>query len=332
MKSSSVKPLRVNSGLAFIDDDAHYLETLRLVLAKYSPSIVFFDHPAPLDAILEKNAQLLEHERTTLHAIAVAQDPEQDGSAAALALKYFASPWRLEIIGVLVADYDMPVEAGDIFCDRHTTIGLQRVLLTGKADEGQAINAFNRRRIDHFLGKNVEEKTLDANGKSTLVPMLAILRRELDRHQELSAERRGEPLLPVLSRATLEILQSPAVAAEVVKVMDELQIREYMTIGLPQGIFGLSRDKRTYWIQIETAESRVSQLEQLEGSGWSAEVIERVSSGATTLNSALMSQLNLAASEVPLRVLSDSPYLAVGVSLLDGLPTELSPVFWPGSN
>jgi CheY-like chemotaxis protein len=330
------KPLRVESGFVFIDDAISFLDTLQLVLSRYPMLISCFDHPAKLDPILENNARLLEKERETLHQIAIAQNPELDASAAVLALEYFASPWRKNIVGVLIADYDMPVETGDLFCERHSAPGLQRVLLTGKADEAQAIKAFNLGRIDHFLGKNEQEKELDAQGnpkvdgqgKPIYVPLLTIVRREMERHRELSSEKRGHPLLPVLDAAANEALQTRAVANALQDLLNEYRIREYMLLGLPLGILGLSTDRKVYWIQIETTKSKVSQLEQLEECDWSGDVVERVSRGETALNFSWMSQLGLETSEVPLRVLSPTPYFAVGVSELNELPPRLQPVFW----
>ncbi len=330
------KPLRVDSGFVFIDDAMSYLDTLKLVLSRHPMSIRYYDHPAKLDPILENNALLLERERELLHGIAVAQNPEMDASAAVLALEYFASPWRRDIVGVLIADYDMPIETGDLFCERHSATGLQRVLLTGKADEAQAIKAFNQGRIDHFLGKNEQEKAVDSNGNAKVdaqgrpvfVPLLTILRREMERHREVSSEKRSLPLLPVVDPAVNEVLQTRAAADALRQFLEEYRIREYMMLGLPLGILGLSIDRKVYWIQIETAMSKQSQLEQLEERSWSGDVMERVTRGETALNFSWMSQLNLATSEVPLRVLSSTPFLAVGASLLDQLPPQLQPVFW----
>ena len=323
--SHFLKPLRVDCRFVFIDDSMDYLDTIKMVLKRGPLAAAnFYDRPETLDPVLHENALRLERERSLLHAIAVAQDPEQEGAAAVLALKYFASKWRRDIIGVLVADFDMPLERGDFFCKRHKAIGLQRVLLTGKADQSQAINAFKDRQIEDFIGKNEQRTTVDASGKSVPVPFLDILRSELERQPALSAEIRGEPLMPVLDRIAAEnkVLQTPAAADALRRLLDEYRISEYMMLGFPLGILGLSSDEKAYWFQIETAESKVSQLEVSSG-----EVADRVSRGETALNFSWMAQLGRDPTEVPLRALSTEPYLAVGVCLLDNLPSDLQPAY-----
>lgn len=326
------KPLRVNCGFVFIDDAKSYLEALENVLSRYPMWCRYFDQTAKLDPILENNELLLAKEEEALRQISVAQNHDVEANATTLALEYFASPWRKEIVGVLIADFDMPVETGDLFCERHAATGLQRILLTGKADEAQAIRAFNLKRIDHFLGKNEQVKAnpqgspmIDAQGKP--ITLLTILRNELDRHRELSAETRGKPLWAVLDPTTKAVLQTRVAADALTQLLQEYRIREYMMLGLPLGILGLSSDQKAYWVQIETAESKQGQLEVLEEYAWSDDVVARVTRGESVLNFSVMDDLNLDTTEVPLRVLSATPYLAVAVTLLDKLPPKLQPVF-----
>ena len=115
---------------------------------------------------------------------------------------------------------------------------------------------------------------------------------------------------------------TPAAADALRRLLDEYRISEYMMLGFPLGILGLSSDEKAYWFQIETAESKVSQLEVSSG-----EVADRVSRGETALNFSWMAQLGRDPTEVPLRALSTEPYLAVGVCLLDNLPSDLQPAY-----
>jgi CheY-like chemotaxis protein len=62
-------------------------------------------------------------------------------------------PQRFEEISVVVADYSMPGMNGLELCRQIKDPHIQKILLTGLADESKAIEAFNEGIIQHFITK-----------------------------------------------------------------------------------------------------------------------------------------------------------------------------------
>lgn len=317
------QPLRVECSFAFIDDDQDLLEALEIAFGRTFRAR-FFDHPAKLDPVLERSAEFLKAEREQLLRVATEQNPNNDGHAAYEALKYFAAPWRKEIVGVLIVDYDMPAENGVVLCGRHEEFGLQRLLLTGVADEQKANVAFNLGRIEYYLGKHFHK------AKPSLGELNAELKSQMVRLRDVSADRRGQSLLPMVDSDINEILQVQAAADSLRRLLDEYKVREHMMLGLPRGILALTTDKRAFWFQLETVKSRKSHLDVIADSEgeWGGDVLERVSRGESVLNFSCMGQIGLKTLERPLRIVSQAPFLAVGVTELEGLPEELQPCYW----
>ena len=61
---------------------------------------------------------------------------------------------RFSEIAVAVVDYDMPEMNGLEFCQAINNPYIKKILLTGKADERVAVEAFNRGIIDRFIMKS----------------------------------------------------------------------------------------------------------------------------------------------------------------------------------
>jgi CheY-like chemotaxis protein len=60
---------------------------------------------------------------------------------------------RFRRISVVVADYGMPAMSGLEFCSRIRDASVQKILVTGLADQGIALRAFNDRSIQRFMSK-----------------------------------------------------------------------------------------------------------------------------------------------------------------------------------
>lgn len=63
------------------------------------------------------------------------------------------NPKRFDQISTVVVDYDMPEINGIEFCRHIRVPHVQKILLTGAADEQLAVEAFNKRWIDGFVRK-----------------------------------------------------------------------------------------------------------------------------------------------------------------------------------
>ncbi|MEN8236010.1 MAG: response regulator [Pseudomonadota bacterium] len=60
---------------------------------------------------------------------------------------------RFNRFSVVVVDYEMPSMSGFEVCQQIESPYIQKIVLTGEADEGLAIRAFNEGLIDHFIHK-----------------------------------------------------------------------------------------------------------------------------------------------------------------------------------
>lgn len=63
-------------------------------------------------------------------------------------------PDRFSTVSVVIADYAMPEMNGLEFCRRLSNPNLGKILLTGRADESVAVEAFNQGVIDWFIRKS----------------------------------------------------------------------------------------------------------------------------------------------------------------------------------
>ncbi len=63
------------------------------------------------------------------------------------------NPERYKQVSTIIVDYDMPALNGLELCEQITSPHIQKILLTGAADEETAIQAFNRGLIQYFVRK-----------------------------------------------------------------------------------------------------------------------------------------------------------------------------------
>lgn len=68
-------------------------------------------------------------------------------------MKEIYNPRRFESISTVVVDFAMPGMSGLEFCEKIADPSIQKILLTGEADEYMAIQAFNRGIIHQYIKK-----------------------------------------------------------------------------------------------------------------------------------------------------------------------------------
>lgn len=302
--------LRAPARIAFIDDDPMVLETMVLALPQRF-SATFHLHPASLNALLGTSRAQLQQEQAALVGIAQAQ-VDAHHNAVEKALLYFAEPSRFETVGVLVSDYAMPAEDGVSLCKRHGTKGLQRVLLTGVADNEKAIEAFNAGAIDAYFPKhspNIRERLIAA----------------LDAQIRQSAASRGAVLEQALPAAVLDQLRLSHVETALSDLLSKHDIVEYLFLGAPLGLIGVTSAGQVIWVQIEDEESLASLIEGLRAAGHSEAEIQRVADKQELVNLDIMARLDCHASTAKTHTLVASPFLGAAVFALDHIPPDLKP-------
>ncbi|MDF2690586.1 MAG: Response regulator containing a CheY-like receiver domain and an domain [Gammaproteobacteria bacterium] len=137
-----------------VDDDRNFAKNLRLAAKRHFPCIVFQDpevalkfiqarHPDPfIKRCLQQTEEFKADERNikvNIHAIH----------------KEIFNPNRHKEISIVVVDYQMPNMDGIEFCKRLADREhIKKIMLTGEADHGLAVTAFNNGLIDKFIKKD----------------------------------------------------------------------------------------------------------------------------------------------------------------------------------
>jgi CheY-like chemotaxis protein len=312
---SNLLPLLLSyAQVAIVDDDPDYVESLALSLpSQYNASLHV--HPSTFDEVMSESAKHLHAEQQNFYTIVEAQH-ETGGLALPLVMRYLASPTRFEITAVALVDYSMPAEDGVSLMARHKQLGLQRILLTGQADNELAIRAFNAGAIEMFLPKQSDD-------------LLDKISAGLDLHLTQSSKIRGQLLSQALPKRLLDSLARPATARPLKKYIDSLGIVEYVMLGRPMGLIGLTRQGKALWIQLEDEVSIASLAELLEEAEWANEdEIRRVKSGKSAVNIEWTNQVrDLQAACHDLTVICPKPFLGAATFPLEDLPLDLRPLF-----
>ena len=155
----NVLPYYYPTTVVFVDDDRAFLENLTIGLEGDFASVIF-DQPADALAFIEAGPKVRSHD------MVLAAHPEvPDGVDRALTDRMVTvelskipelvyQPKRFEELSVVVVDYAMPGLNGLEFCERLGNAPVRKILLTGKADEKTAVQAFNAGIIDRFIVKS----------------------------------------------------------------------------------------------------------------------------------------------------------------------------------
>lgn len=302
--------LRTHGYVALIDDDDDYVHTLEELLGFQNYNTVAFTHPAALHEFLARRLSAFSAEQRTFAEIWRAQ-LDASGTAAERALQYFASPARLDMPLVLVSDYAMPAETGVSLCSRAEYRALERVLLTGVADNAIAVSAFNIGAIDQFVQKQA------ASFPQSI--MAAV-----DGRLSASATRRSAQLANALQSELSVALRAPGAAAALRDLFRTHAVREYMMLGQPQGVLAITDAGAALWVQLETEGSLNDLDDVLELAKSGQSLRQRVRAGEALVAPDFMKQIAAETAERPVTTLCRKPLLIAAVHPLT-LPASLRP-------
>lgn len=141
------------------------------------------------------------------------------------------NPNRFEEISVVVVDYLMPEMNGLEFCRQIRKHGIKTILLTGRADERVAVQAFNEGLIDRFLFKNDAE--IDRR-----------LNRAIQELQEAYLREKFSCLIDAMSGQTLSYLADPQFSMYFAELMREQHCVEYYLLDQPHSFLLLDEQGR----------------------------------------------------------------------------------------
>ena len=252
-------------GVVFLDDDPTYLEMLAEVMPEHWP-VRLFTRPADCINFLQQQPPELEAD-SWRHKEIVDRWHNGQGLINQI-LQYWrhSGSWRFGLTQVCVVDYSMPSMNGLEVLKELSNWPGARVLLTGRADEQIAVQAFNEALIEQYVPKQSNE----------------ISRRLSDSIQRLLDEpwgQKGQAWRASLSRQQMAVVMAPAVARQLNAMAAAHQWIEHVVIGDPFGVLALDEAGQVAWLQLEH-ESRLGDLIELAAcSGLCADELEEIRAG-----------------------------------------------------
>ncbi|KTC72583.1 Two component response regulator [Legionella birminghamensis] len=158
MQHLSIPACYFPSTALFIDDSRDFLLNFVLQLDEGLAYRIFDSPFDALDFLEKKRCQLetLNHRCTTEFEEIKASHSTDLGinnSLAAIHAEIYNQK-RFTEVSVIVVDYAMPGMNGLEFCRRLANTNIKKILLTGKADEKLAIQAFNEGLIHRYIHKS----------------------------------------------------------------------------------------------------------------------------------------------------------------------------------
>ncbi|WP_439114716.1 response regulator [Hydrogenophaga sp.] len=276
--------------ILFLDDDPDYLDMLGMVVPE-TWRVELFSRPSGFaERMREEPARWEADAAAQLHMI----DRWRQGQPLMpQILHYWATtPSRYALAKTCLIDYAMPGTNGLHVLDTLLDWPGSRVLLTGQADEQVAVKAFNSGLIDQFVPKQDPDITRH---------LLSVLRKlSIAAHPRLNTLWRA-----ALRPAQQSLLQVPSVS-QALQAYTEQHWVEYVVLGEPFGLLGLTAAGECHWLQLEPA-SGLSDLAELAGSaGLGFDLVRSIENGQQLAAIELHQQLHLAG---PVRI---APTLPMG--------------------
>lgn len=263
--------------ILFLDDDPDYLDMLGMVVPEIW-QVELYSRPSGFGKRMHQEYERWEAD--TVVQLKMIDRWRQGQPLLPQVLSYWANtPSRYPLVRTCVVDYAMPGANGLQVLDALQDWPGSRILLTGQADEQVAINAFNSGLIDQFVPKQAPDITHH---------LLSILHK---------MSRAAHPRLNTLWRMALRpdqqfLLQVPS-TSKALQAYTEQHWVEYVVLGDPFGLLGLTATGDCHWLQLEPT-AGLHDLAELAGSaGLGFDRIRAIEKGQQLAAVELHQQLNL---------------------------------------
>lgn len=268
MGSREIPPFYFPTTVAFVDNSRDFLENLSL---KLDTGLAYYLYDSPVDALVELNGvyrqeflverffslfQYSEEMPLSHHVIDLNLDK---------IVREVHNERRFEQVSVVVVDYDMPEIDGLEFCRNIKNPAMKKVLLTGKADEKVAVQAFNQGIIDRFILKQDEN-------------VIPVLRRAIADLQREYFQDLGRMLMDALALGSHSFLRDPVFSDVFRQLCTKLNIVEFYLSGVPEGMLLLDANGKAYFLIVSTEEGMVSHYEIAYDQAAPQELLDALSS------------------------------------------------------
>jgi len=251
MSEYPITPFYFPTTVVFVDDNTDFLANLSLQLA---PELAFQLCTSPDKALMLLNA--LDNLNTpgsrlftqyhdtedlpmTHHVIDVNLEKVQ---------RELYNDYRSEQVSVAVVDYDMPRMDGIEFLRKIKNKTIKKILLTGKADEKVAVQAFNEGLISRFILKQEND-------------VASILNQEIIELQQDYFRDSEHMLSNALALGRHEFLRDPLFAKRFQSICQRLGIVEYYLCSEPDGMLLLDAEGKSRFLLVPSDDAIQGQYE-----------------------------------------------------------------------
>lgn len=187
--------------VVLIDDSKSFLDTL--VETFCFNNTIFKKFSNPIDAIEFINSTANTNKLDVSDIISIGEESTSDWQSLMVSVnrlhREIYNPERFSRISTVIADYAMPAMNGVDLCSHIKDKSIQKILLTGVADERIAINAFNEGCINQFIkkGANNFEDDVQACINRCVCQYFNLYTEDLSKH--LSANDRAHLKDPIFA-------------------------------------------------------------------------------------------------------------------------------------
>lgn len=264
--------------VTYVDDDGRMLDILRMTMPK-QVSREFIGSP---DAALGRLQLEAAYWRSIELLLSKANEQSSEGSGEAphYVGSYFQDWRRFHLTGVLIVDYAMPGLNGLELIRRLGGSPARRILLTGQADAEIAVQAFNSGLIQKFIPKSTPNLHKE-------------ITRSADEMHHSVCEHLGHLVRGTLRNNHVELLYDPSVVRGLTQKVEELEWTEYVVVGTPFGLLGMSNRGPLQWLQVETADSLKELSAAMTEYGYPEAEVRAVSSGTAVPVNEIKRQLGI---------------------------------------
>ncbi len=247
-----------------LDDDAAFLEMMALVLPP-EWQLRMLLRPSECVAQLTRQRTLRESDQWRQQEMVDRWHKIRRPLLPQILDYWCQSQARYQLIQVAVIDFSMPAMDGFQVLGALQDWPGMRILLTGRADDQLAVDAFNQGLIQQFVPKQAPD-------------MVQRLVAAIRRLQTAAEPRVGQIWRSTLSPRQHALLNQPSVSRELERWSDERWV-EHAVIGKPFGMIGRDAIGNTGWLQLEAASDLDELADLMEGSDLSASALQDVQQG-----------------------------------------------------
>lgn len=255
----------------FVDDSRDFLLNFTLQLDE---SIAFKLYNSPQDAL--KSLNMAHHpDQQQFNERCLTEYLDAEGSPltnftvnldlAAIHWEVY-NPQRFSEISVVVVDYAMPGMNGLEFFKQMENSQVKRILLTGRADERTAVEAFNDGIIDLYIQKQ--------NPNITEVINKSIAKMQFSYFQNMS-----EIIIKMLSVTSPNCLQDPAFFELFDRIRKENNICEYYLTENSGSFLMLDADGKISYFIVKTEQDLRLHYELAQDNNAPEQILEQLRSG-----------------------------------------------------